>query len=87
MSKEEWFRQFERLEAEHPEKSDEELSNMAQEALVDQISAKADQLVDEAKTEGPVILPLPKDRSAKSQAEFMVKQTTEYMKFLTRRLR
>jgi len=49
VSKEEWFREFERLEAEHPEKSDEELSQMAHDAQVDMMAAKADQLLDEAK--------------------------------------
>ena len=51
MSKEAWFREFERLEAEHPDMADDELSDMAHEALVDRIAAKADQLVDEAKYE------------------------------------
>ncbi len=49
MSKEEWFREFERLEAEYPEKSDEELSNMANMQMVDRQAARADQLLDEAK--------------------------------------
>jgi len=51
MSKDAWFAQFERLEAEHPEKSDFELGNMAQDALADQMAAQADYLKDEAKYE------------------------------------
>ena len=49
MSKEEWFQEFERLEAEHPDKSDEELSDMAEEALVDRMAYQADTLLDEMK--------------------------------------
>ena len=49
MSKEAWFQEYERLEAEHPEKSDEELSNMAHDQMVDRQVAKADSLRDEAK--------------------------------------
>jgi hypothetical protein len=49
MSKEEWFREFERLEAEHPNKSDDELSDMAHEAWVDKMATTADRLLDEAK--------------------------------------
>ena len=52
MSKEAWFREFERLEAEHPERSDDELSDMAWDAAVDRMACQADQLRDEAKYEG-----------------------------------
>ena len=49
MSKEEWFREYERLEAEHPDKDPEELSEMALEKLIDKVAAQADQLLDEEK--------------------------------------
>ena len=49
MSKEAWFKEFERLQAEHPEKSDEDLSDMAHEAVVDRMAARADFLLDEMK--------------------------------------
>ena len=49
MSKEAWFQEYERLEAEHPTLSDEELSDMAHEQMVDRQVAKADSLRDEAK--------------------------------------
>jgi hypothetical protein len=49
MSKDAWFREFERLEAEHPEKSDDELGDMAHDALVDKLADRADRLHDEAR--------------------------------------
>ena len=49
MSKEEWFAEFERLEAEHPEKSDAELSDMAHEAMVERQAVRADHILDEMK--------------------------------------
>jgi hypothetical protein len=52
MSKEEWFRHYERLEAEHPDATDEELSDLAFESMTDQLSATADALKDAAKYEG-----------------------------------
>ena len=58
---------------------------MAYEAVIDKISTQADQMVDEAKyADGPKIIPLPEDRSMKSQNEFMAEQVGEYMKFLLR---
>ena len=51
MSKESWFRKFERLEALHPDLSDDELSDMAHEAMVDEMALRADMLADEAKEE------------------------------------
>ena len=47
MSSEEWFQHFERLEAEHPEMSDEELDAAARDAQVDEWAARADMLHDE----------------------------------------
>ncbi len=49
MSKEAWFREYERLEAEYPEFSAEKLDQMARDCVVDDMAAMADQLVDEAK--------------------------------------
>ena len=49
MNKEAWFKHFEQLEAEHPDLSDETLSDMAHEAMVDEMADKADMLKDEAK--------------------------------------
>lgn len=49
MSKEEWFREFEHLEAEHPEKSDEELADLVHEKMVDRFTTKADMLLDAEK--------------------------------------
>jgi hypothetical protein len=47
MSKANWFAHYERLESEHPEKNDEELSEMASEAQVDEMADRADMLNDE----------------------------------------
>lgn len=47
MSRDNWFEHFERLDAEHPEKSDDELSEMATEAQVDEMADRADQINDE----------------------------------------
>lgn len=49
MSKEAWFREYERLEAEYPEESDEMLDKMARDCVADDMAARADQLADEAK--------------------------------------
>lgn len=54
MSKEDWFRHFEREAAEHPEMTDEELSDRASERQADEFAARADQAKDEAKYDGPV---------------------------------
>lgn len=47
MSKENWFAHFERLDAEHPELGDDELSEMASEAQRDEFADRADQINDE----------------------------------------
>jgi hypothetical protein len=47
MSKEAWFANFEYLQAEHPDMTDEDLSEMASERLRDQFADRADQLNDE----------------------------------------
>ncbi len=47
MSSDNWFAHFERLDAEYPDKSDEELSEMASEAQVDEMADRADMLNDE----------------------------------------
>lgn len=44
--KEEWFAHYERLEAEHPTATDEELCDMAEEALIDNMSSAADAAYD-----------------------------------------
>lgn len=49
MSKEAWFANFEYLQAEHPDMSDEDLSEMASERLRDQYADRADQINDERK--------------------------------------
>lgn len=49
MSKEDWFRNFERLVAEHPELSDEDLSKMASSRQRDAYIELADRLKDERK--------------------------------------
>ena len=49
MSKDAWFAEFERLEAEHPELSDDKLSDLATKALADSMADAADQALDEAK--------------------------------------
>ena len=58
MSKEAWFVQFERLEAERDageiDATDEQLSDMAHDAMVDRMAEQADRLSDEAKYEGDV---------------------------------
>lgn len=53
MSKEQWFQNFERIQAEHPELSDEEASEMASEKQREDFADRADQLKDEAKYDGP----------------------------------
>lgn len=52
MSKEEWFREFERCEAEHPDWTDDELSDMAYERMVDRASEIADRLAECLKDAG-----------------------------------
>jgi len=49
MSKEDWFRHFERLDAEHPGLSEEELSDMASDAQIDEMADRADMIKDERK--------------------------------------
>lgn len=49
MGKEQWFREFERLEAEHPEKTDEELADMARDATADRLADEVDKAMDEVK--------------------------------------
>lgn len=50
MSKEAWFREFERIEAERPEITDDEvLSDMASEALRDKMADEADHALDRYK--------------------------------------
>jgi len=51
MSKWEWFRHFEEVDAEHPELSEDEKVTMAEERHVDEMAARADQIRDEAKYE------------------------------------
>jgi len=53
MSKEAWFRHLEDIDAEHPELTEEEAGDMAQERLADEWAAQADQLKDELKYEVP----------------------------------
>ena len=49
MSNESWFKEFERLEAEHPDFGDATLSDMADEALSDKMADQADRALDEMK--------------------------------------
>lgn len=51
MSKEAWFQNFERLEAEYPELSDEDLSELASQRQREEFADRADLLKDEAKHE------------------------------------
>lgn len=47
--KEAWFAHYERLEAEHPTATNDELCDMADEALTDQLSSEADSAYDARK--------------------------------------
>jgi len=49
MSKEAWFNHYERLEAEFPTATDDELCEMAEEALIDSMASAADAALDAAK--------------------------------------
>jgi len=49
MSKEVWFAHYERLEVEHPTATDEELCDMAEEALIDSMASAADAAHDARK--------------------------------------
>ena len=48
-----WFAHYERLEAEYPNATDDELCDMAEEALIDGLADAADFAHDEAKYGGP----------------------------------
>ena len=48
MGSDAWFANFERIQAEHPEMSDEEASEAAEQKLRDDYADRADQLNDEA---------------------------------------
>jgi hypothetical protein len=48
MGSDAWFERFERIQAEHPEMSDEEASEAAEQKLRDDYADRADQLNDEA---------------------------------------
>ena len=47
MGSDAWFERFERIQAEHPEMSDDEASEAADEKLRDDYADRADQLNDE----------------------------------------
>lgn len=47
--KEEWFAHFERLEAEYPDATEDELFDMAEEALIDGMASAADAAHDARK--------------------------------------
>lgn len=47
MGSDAWFANFERIQAEHPEMSDEEASEAAEQKLRDDYADRADQLNDE----------------------------------------
>jgi len=51
MSKADWFRHFEEIDAEHPHLSDEEMCELAQESMIDEMASRADALRDDAKYE------------------------------------
>ena len=52
MSNESWFKEFESLEAEHPDFGDATLSDMDDEALSDTMADQADRALDEWKERG-----------------------------------
>ena len=52
MSKEAWFREFERIQAEYPEMSDEKASEQAFEDLTDKFADAVDRAKDEKKEQG-----------------------------------
>jgi hypothetical protein len=47
MGSDAWFERFERIQAEHPEMSDEEASEAAEQKLRDDYADRADQINDE----------------------------------------
>ena len=49
MSKEDWFRHYERIEAERPELSEDTLADLAHEALMDEMADAADAAKDREK--------------------------------------
>jgi len=49
MSSDAWFAQYERLEAENPTATEDELCDMAEEALIDNMSSAADAAHDARK--------------------------------------
>ncbi len=55
MSKERWFAQYERLEAEFPDWSDDKLSEAALEAQRDEMADQADMMVDQQKEQGVLL--------------------------------
>lgn len=55
MSKAEWFRNFERLEAEHPDWSQDKLSEAALDAQRDEMADQADMMVDAKKEQGALL--------------------------------
>ena len=48
MSSDQWFRHFENLTAEHPELSEDELSEMAEQAVRDDLADRVDAAMDAA---------------------------------------
>ena len=48
MSSEIWFAHFERLDAEHPELSEDELSELAEQAVRDDLADRVDAAMDAA---------------------------------------
>ena len=48
MSSDLWFAHFERLEAEHPDMDDDQLSEMAEQAVRDELADRVDAAMDAA---------------------------------------
>ena len=49
MGKDQWFAEYERLWNEHPDKTEDELADMATEAVIDRVAAEIDEARDRAK--------------------------------------
>ena len=57
MSGDAWFAQYERLQSENPTATEDELCDMAEEALIDNMSSAADAISDEVDCLGCRVFP------------------------------
>ena len=48
-SRDRWFREFERLDSEYDDKTEDELADMATEAIIDRMASEIDEARDRAK--------------------------------------